>query len=150
MSWASRLEASLARQPTAANSAINANSPSSLDSAAPIGATGTIGTATCAANTPLEPVHDLALSSHVVVPALMKEEHEIVILARRVRVAVHWNGYMIKGVESITCDGVRRKLVVLVDAALRDGTKLPQQAVEQAAHADLIRELLGLEKLKGK
>ena len=73
-------------------------------------------------------------------PAI-RAEHELVVLAVRVRVAVWRTKGAVTAVELVTRDDARRPLVDAVDARLRAGMGLADQAVEQVALADLIREL---------
>jgi hypothetical protein len=67
------------------------------------------------------------------------------VLARRVRVALWLSGETVTCVELLTRDDARRRLVEAIDARLRAGVGLAVQAVEQAAHADVLRELLRIE-----
>lgn len=72
-------------------------------------------------------------------------EHDIDVLARTIRVRVLNAAGVVMRVAMLTRDDARRRLVETVDARLRAGVGLAQQAVEQAALADLLREMRRLE-----
>ncbi len=80
-----------------------------------------------------------------IAPPSDRAEHDIDVLARTIRVRVLNAAGVVMRVAMVTRDDARRPLVDAVDARLRAGMGLADQAVEQLALADLLRELRLLE-----